>query len=104
MRIVYDESLRGRTVIDARGSAVGEVEALLVDTETWRADALRVRLRRDAAERIGVPHGAFRAATALVPTAIIQGVSDTVVLRVDTDALRRAAPAPTPAPPEAGPH
>ena len=80
MRAVYEESLSGRSVIDSSGRSVGEVVGLLIDSETWRIEALRVKLHKDVTEEIGASHGTFRAARLDVPTAFIHNVSDAVVL------------------------
>jgi hypothetical protein len=53
---------------------------LLIDSDTWRIEALRVKLHKDVTEEIGAPHGTFRAARLDVPTAFIHNVSDAVVL------------------------
>ena len=80
MRAVYEETLSGRSVIDSSGRSVGEVVGLLIDSETWRIEALRVKLHKDVTEEIGASHGTFRAARLDVPTAFIHNVSDAVVL------------------------
>ena len=80
MRAVYEESLSGRSVIDSSGRSVGEVVGLLIDSETWRIEALRVKLHKDVTDEIGASHGTFRAARLDVPTAFIHNVSDAVVL------------------------
>lgn len=100
MRLSFHEDLRGRTVIDAAARAIGEVEALFLDPETWRVDALRVRLRREVADQLGVPRGLLHGATIEVPTALVGAVGDAVSLRVPAAELRRGQlPAePTPAP------
>src|SRR5262245_19898534 len=46
-----DEELRDKTVIGADGHVVGEVSALFVDPSSWTIDALRVKLRRETADR-----------------------------------------------------
>jgi sporulation protein YlmC with PRC-barrel domain len=80
MRAVYEEALSGRSVIDSSGRSVGEVVGLLIDSETWRIEALRVKLHKDVTDEIGASHGTFRAARLDVPTSFIHNVSDAVVL------------------------
>ena len=80
MRAVYEETLSGRSVIDSSGRSVGEVVGLLIDSETWRIEALRVKLHKDVTDEIGASHGTFRAARLDVPVAFIHNVSDAVVL------------------------
>jgi sporulation protein YlmC with PRC-barrel domain len=88
MRISFDDRLRGRTVIDARGHAIGEVTAIHVDTDTWRVDALGLKLRNEIADRVGAPRGRFHAARVEVPVAWVHAVGDAVVLSVSAESLR----------------
>jgi sporulation protein YlmC with PRC-barrel domain len=93
MRISYDEDLKGRAVIDGSGRVVGAVDGVLVDSQSWRVEAFRVRLRRDAAEQIGADHGMFQAATVEIPVTLVHAAGDAVILNVPTTALRELRPA-----------
>ena len=42
-----DENLRWRTVIAADGQVIGEIAALLLDNDSWRAESLQVKLRKE---------------------------------------------------------
>ena len=88
MRLVYEEALSGRSVIDSTGRSIGEVMGLVIDPDDWRIEAVRVKLHKDVTEEIGAPHGAFRAARLDVPTAFIHSVSDAVVLSGPIAALQ----------------
>jgi sporulation protein YlmC with PRC-barrel domain len=105
MRLSWFQNLQGLLVIDAAGQALGEVDEIFFDDSTWHIDAVRVKLRKDVAEALGAKRSMFRAATIEVPTRLVRGLSDTIVLAVRRDELRslvslRGAPAtpPTPAP------
>ncbi len=87
-----DENLRGRTVIGADGLAVGEVEALFLDSEGWRIESLRVKLRKDVADQLGAPRSLFHAGTVEVPTRLVQSVGDAVVLSIAVGGLRDVLP------------
>jgi sporulation protein YlmC with PRC-barrel domain len=93
MRIGYDEDLRGRAVIDGTGRVIGAVDGLLIDGESWRVEAFRVRLRRDAAEQLGASHRLFQSATLEIPVALVHAAGDAVILNVATPALRELKPA-----------
>jgi sporulation protein YlmC with PRC-barrel domain len=93
MRIAYDEDLRGRAVIDHTGMVVGEIDGLLIDGESWRVEAVRVKLRRDAAEQIGAEQSRFRSANLDIPVSLIHAAGDAVILNVPTTALRELRPA-----------
>ena len=85
---LYEENLRGRTAIAADGQMIGEVAAVVVDTDDWRVDSLQVKLRKDVADRLGAERSVFRAGELEVPTRLIQSVGDTVLLSVPVDGLR----------------
>jgi sporulation protein YlmC with PRC-barrel domain len=85
---VSDEDLRNKTVIGADGHVVGQVGELVVEVTNWNVDSIRVKLRREAADRLGASHSVFHAGTIEIPIAMIQSVGDTVVLSVTADELR----------------
>jgi sporulation protein YlmC with PRC-barrel domain len=93
MRIAYDEDLKGRAVIDHTGRVVGEVDGLLIDGQSWRVEAFRVKLRRDAAEQIGAEHRRFQSASLEIPVSLVHAAGDAVILNVPTTALRELRPA-----------
>jgi sporulation protein YlmC with PRC-barrel domain len=80
--------LKGRTVIDGGGRAIGLVEDVLVDGVTWRVEAFQVKLRREAAGEIGVDRGAFRSALIEVPVEMVHAAGDAVILNVPAASLR----------------
>jgi sporulation protein YlmC with PRC-barrel domain len=89
---ISDEHLRGRTVIAADGQAIGEVNALFIDTSTWTIVALQIKLSKSAAEQVGAARGLLRAATLDLPVRMVQSVADTVLLTVPTLELRQTSP------------
>lgn len=101
---VSDEDLRDMAVIAADGHVLGEVSALFLDVSTWAIVSLRVKLRREAAERLGASHSVFRAGTVDIPIQMVQSVGDTVVLSTAADELRAlVTEVGTPVEPAAGP-
>ncbi len=89
MRLFESKDLVGRTVIDAAGRALGEITGLILDPEEWKVLALRLRLRKGVADAIKIPRGRFRAASVAVPTHLVLGAGDTVVLKVTAAGLRQ---------------
>ena len=87
-----DENLRGRTVISADGQAIGEISALFLDSETWRVEAVQIKLRNEVADQLGATRGLFHAGTLEMPVGMIQSVGDAVVLSVSTQELRQVVP------------
>ena len=88
MRVIYEDALSGRSVIDSTGRSIGEIVGLLIETETWRVEALRVKLNKDVMQEIDAPHGTFRAARLDIPAQFVENVSDTVMLSGPIGALR----------------
>lgn len=90
-----DASLHGRTVISSEGLAIGDVEALFIDSDAWRVDSLQIKLRKDIADRLGAGRSMFHAGTVEIPTRMVQSVGDAVVLSVAVDDLRQVLPGAT---------
>ena len=87
-----DENLRGRTVIAADGQALGEVAAIFLDSDAWRVESLKVKLRNDVADQLGASRDIFHAGTLEVPIRMVQSVGDAVVLSVAAQELRQVLP------------
>jgi sporulation protein YlmC with PRC-barrel domain len=87
-----DENLRGRTVVASDGLAVGEVAVLFLDSDVWRVESLRVKLRKDIADRLGAGRSMFQAGALEIPVRMVQSVGDAVVLSVGVDELRQVLP------------
>jgi sporulation protein YlmC with PRC-barrel domain len=88
MRVVYEESVRGRSVVDSTGRVIGAVDALVIDTEALRIDALRAKLDKEIADEIGAPHSTLRAARLDIPINFVQSVADAVILKGPVGTLR----------------
>jgi sporulation protein YlmC with PRC-barrel domain len=87
-----DENLRGRTVISADGQAIGEITALFLDSDAWKVESLRVKLRNEVADQLGATRGMFHAGTLEMPIRMVQSVGDAVVLSVAANELRQVLP------------
>ncbi len=82
--------VRGRPVLDANGAVIGDIQAPLVDMETWLVDTLRVVVRRQAAREMALDWSLFKRPTVDVPTGLIQAAGDAIILRVSMAELREA--------------
>lgn len=89
---ISDERLRGMTVIAADGQAVGEVDAVFMDTDGWLVEALKIKVRKEVVDRLGATHSVFRAGSVEVPIRVVQSTSDAVILTVGVDELRELLP------------
>jgi len=94
-----DEDLRGRTTISAEGQVIGEVIAVLFDSRAWRVESLRIKLRKEIADQLGVDRNVFRAGALEIPVRMVQAVGDTVVLSIAVDGLRAVLPSESGTPP-----
>ena len=91
MRVSYEEQVKGRTVIDASGRSVGEVDALYLDAESiasgLKVSGIRIKLHSEVADELGVPRGTFHAGVVEVPAQALQAFGDAVVLNVSIASL-----------------
>lgn len=81
MAIVASGELIGKTVVSQDGADVGEVHGLDVDVDSWKVEALEIKLERDVLEKLNLKKPVFGTQTARLATERVAGVSDSVVLR-----------------------
>jgi sporulation protein YlmC with PRC-barrel domain len=97
MKLSYEDQIKARTVIDASGRSIGQVDALYLDSESAgsgvRVAGIRVRLHAQIADALGVEHGVFHPPVIDVPADALQAIGDAVILNVAVSSLagRRAA-------------
>jgi sporulation protein YlmC with PRC-barrel domain len=88
-----DENLRGRPVVAADGQVIGDVSAVSIDSDQWKVETVRIKLRKNVAEQLGAAHDLFHSAIVEVPVQMIQSLGDAVVLSVTAIDLRELLPA-----------
>jgi sporulation protein YlmC with PRC-barrel domain len=88
------DSLRGRTVLDAKGTILGRIRTPLVDLETWAVDTLRIWPTRAVSGELGLPWSFWKRPTFDVKTGLVHAASDAIILRVTLAELRDAQPSP----------
>ncbi len=88
MRIT-DDKLHGRTVLTADGRAIGEVTKLFLQGGQFQIEAIEVKLRKEAADELGVRHGAFKHPLIEVPANLVQSVGDALILSAPLAELRK---------------
>lgn len=76
--------LKGRSVIDSRGTAIGEVEDVTIDPAGWRVAGIRVNVRKEVADSLRLDRPMFGSAHLQVATERIESVGDAILLNVDT--------------------
>jgi sporulation protein YlmC with PRC-barrel domain len=89
---ISDENLRGRPVVAADGQVIGDVSAVSIDSEHWKVETVRIKLRKNAAVQLGAAHDLFHSASVEVPVQMIQSLGDAVVLSVAATGLRELVP------------
>jgi sporulation protein YlmC with PRC-barrel domain len=85
---LFNANIRGRTVISADGQAVGRVDDVVVNIDTWRVESVHLKLNKGVADKLGVHRGKLQAGTIDLPVHMVQSVGDHVVLSVPTSELR----------------
>lgn len=79
-------NLRGRKVIDNRGTTIGEVVDVAIDARQWRVDGLVVEVERDVADDVNLHKPLMGKGPRLtVSTERIDALGDTVILNIDTN-------------------
>lgn len=90
MKKLSADEFRGLTIVGAGGDVIGELASLCVDTQSWRVDSVRVKLRKEVADRLGAERSLFQAGAIEVPVSMTQSVGDAVVLSVPSGGLHEA--------------
>ncbi|HTU35227.1 MAG TPA: PRC-barrel domain-containing protein [Candidatus Acidoferrum sp.] len=83
-------NIRGRKVISADALEIGGIVDIIVETVAWRVESLQVKVRKEAAEKIGVNRGIFHGGTFNLPVELIQSVGDSIVLSASSTELRNS--------------
>jgi sporulation protein YlmC with PRC-barrel domain len=84
---IPDDKVRGKTVIEAGGQALGQVEALILDTNSWSVEGLEIRPRREIARLLGSARRLMRPDNAEIPIRAIKSVGDAILLTLNLDEL-----------------
>ncbi|WP_437531816.1 PRC-barrel domain-containing protein [Sorangium sp. So ce726] len=87
MRLTYEQDVRGHSVVDAQGSVIGEVEQLYLDSDSFKLAGVRVKLRSEVADALGVQRSLLHAGFLDVPAEAIQSLGQAVVLRTEARSL-----------------
>lgn len=88
------DEIPGRAVVDVSGVFIGRVKQLNVDGESWAIASLTVKLSRAAADALDLGWSYFRSPTMEVPTGLVMGAADVIVLRAQVDELHGLLPEP----------
>ncbi len=71
---------------------VGEAATVCIDTQSWRVESVRVKLRKEVADQVGAERSLFQAGFVEIPVSKIQSVGDALLLSVSVSGLHEALP------------
>lgn len=80
--------LQGKRVFATNGLLVGIVESVIIDTESWQAVSINVKLDKTAYEPLGVKKGLFAKRVSGILSSNIETVTDSIALNVDSETLK----------------
>jgi sporulation protein YlmC with PRC-barrel domain len=78
--VINPTKLKGKTVMGAKGHAIGEVEALEVEPANWQVTSLQVSLTKDAATELGFNKTFLSKIVIAIPTKIVSSVGNMIIL------------------------
>lgn len=84
------DGLKGRNVIDSRGTTIGEVSDVALDPVGWRVTGLVVNVSKDVADRLRLDRPLLGTAKVEFGAERIGSVSDNVILNVNSDEIAGA--------------
>lgn len=80
--------LNGRAVIDNRGTTLGQVADVAIDTSGWRVRGLLVDLEREVADDLHIGKSVFGGKPRLeIGTERIEALGENVILNIDADQI-----------------
>ncbi len=81
MTVMTTADLTGKNVMTQDGHRLGKVEALVVDTQSWQTQALKVELRREMLAEMNLKKRLFGSQTIEIGVEEVAGVSEAIILR-----------------------
>jgi len=83
--VVTAESIKGKKVIGVKGVMIGQIDAIDIDIQTWRATHIRVALSEDVAKQLGYRTGLVRSMVnkpiISLPVDAIDQVGDVITIK-----------------------
>ncbi|MFW6067461.1 MAG: PRC-barrel domain-containing protein [Myxococcota bacterium] len=87
MATITTRDILDKKVLTQDGRDVGHVEALELDTAGWRVPALRVKVRRDQLEGLGLKRPLIGGKAARIAVDQVADVTDHVILKSPFEAF-----------------
>ena len=81
-------SLEGMKVYASDAFLVGTVSDLVIDYESWKVISMVIKIDKNAYAVLGIKKGLFAKKASGILMSHIEGISDTIVLGIDTDGVK----------------
>ena len=85
--VAKSTELKGKRVVGAKGTAIGEIEGFDVELNSWQVTGLEVGLTDDAATELGFKRPFLSKVVIIIPTKIVNLVGNFVTLNEDVKNL-----------------
>lgn len=82
------KDLIGKTVSNADGLLIGELQDVILDTDTWTISDIQVKIEKQTAKELGMKTPFFGSLLVLLDVVYIKSVSDQVILGMGRDELK----------------
>jgi sporulation protein YlmC with PRC-barrel domain len=80
--------LVGKTVATSEGNIIGEVSEVIVDTDTWRATDLQLKIEKATGKEMGLKTPFLGSLLVLVETSRITSAADQIIIDVPIDGFK----------------
>lgn len=80
--------LVGKTVATSEGNIVGEVNEIIIDTDTWRASDLQVKIEKSTGKEMGLKTPFIGSLLVLVETNRVTSAADQIIVDVPVDGFK----------------
>jgi len=85
--LVKSTELKGKRVVGAKGTTIGEIEGFDVELSNWQVTGLEVGLTDDAATELGFKRPFLSKVVIIIPTKIVSQVGNFITLNEDIENL-----------------
>ncbi len=81
-------ALLGKTVATAEGHIIGELNEVILDTETWRATDVQVKIEKATGKEMGLKTPFLGSLLVLVETSCIASAADQIIIDIPFDSFK----------------
>jgi sporulation protein YlmC with PRC-barrel domain len=82
------KDLAGKIVSNADGMLIGELQDVIIETESWSVTDIQVKVEKQTAKDLNMKTPFFGSLLILIDVAYIKSVSDQVILSMGRDELK----------------